>query len=182
MRRRRQRRERPHGLVVTEGKVTEIQYLEQLRQVLPRTAATFTACGDGTDPLRVVKRAVKERTRRDYDWVVCLVDCDEHATLEEAFALARREGVEVLVSNPCFEVWLLWHQEDWRRPGSTARQLRDRLTSLKLMRDKNLLGKFPVGNHEAARKRAKAAGTVSANCRGPNPSTALPALLDLLQS
>lgn len=182
MSRRRQRRERPHGLVVTEGKVTEIQYLEQLNQVLPRTASTFTACGDGTDPLRVVKRALKERKRRDYDWVVCLVDCDKHATLEEAFTLASREGIEVLVSNPCFELWLLWHQEDWRRPGSTPKQLQERLTALKLMKDKKVLETFPVGNHEAARKRAKAAGTVSANCRGPNPSSALPVLLDLLQS
>lgn len=87
---------------MTEGKVTEIEYLEQLGQALPRTAATFTVRGDGTDPLRVVKRAFKERKRHDHDWVVCLVDCDDHTTLEKAFALARSEGIEVLVSNPCF--------------------------------------------------------------------------------
>lgn len=62
---------RPRGLVITEGTITECQYLERLKQELPRQSASFKVLGEGADPLRVVKRAVKEMKRAEYDWAVC---------------------------------------------------------------------------------------------------------------
>ena len=116
----RRRSERRRGLVVTEGIVTEPQYLDLLKQKMPRDIAFFDVCPEGTDPLRVVKRAVNKQKMSDYDWIVCLVDCDEHRTFDEAFKLAEKHGIQVLVSNPCFEVWLLWHIEDFNSSAENS--------------------------------------------------------------
>lgn len=84
-------------------------YLDRLKQALPRSAPSFKPIGAGCDPLRVVKRAIREIKQDDFSWCFCLVDVDQHATLQEAITLAKGSGVELIVSNPSFEVWLAWH-------------------------------------------------------------------------
>lgn len=84
--------------------MTEVQYLQMLRQQLPRDAASLKVIGEGSDPLRVVKRALKERKNGDYSWTLCLVDCDDHESLQDALSLATEESIQVLVSNPCFDL------------------------------------------------------------------------------
>ncbi len=178
--RRPQRFERPRGLVVTEGTVTEVQYLQMLQQELPRDAASLKLIGEGADPLRVVKRALRERKGDDYSWTVCLVDCDKHETLQEALRLASQENIQVLVSNPCFELWLLWHLEDWHR-YSSSRDVQARLAKLKVLQDKSLTSSFPIGRYADARARSdKASSEHLVNHLGPNPSSPFPVLLDLL--
>lgn len=178
--RRPQRFERPRGLVVTEGTVTEIQYLQMLQQQLPRNAASLKLIGEGSDPLRVVKRALRERKDGDYSWTVCLVDRDKHETLQDAFRLATEEDIRVLVSNPCFELWLLWHLEDWRR-HSSSRDVQARLAKLKVLQDKSLTSSFPIGRYADARARSdKASPEHLVNHLGPNPSSPIPVLLELL--
>ena len=177
----RRRSERRRGLVVTEGIVTEPQYLALLKQKMPRDIAFFDVCPEGTDPLRVVKRAVNKQKMSDYDWIVCLVDCDEHRTFDEAFKLAEKHGIQVLVSNPCFEVWLLWHIEDFNR-HSEARDVQARLKGLKVTRGKKLLASFQVEKYREACSRARRADRrPTANRIGPNPSSGLPVLLELLE-
>ena len=178
--RRPQRFERPRGLVVTEGTVTEVQYLQMLQQELPRDAASLKLIGEGADPLRVVKRALKERKDGDYSWTVCLVDCDKHETLQDALRLATKENIRVLVSNPCFELWLLWHLEDWRR-HSSSRDVQARLAKLKVLQDKSLTSSFPIGRYADARARSsKTSSEHLVNHLGPNPSSPIPVLLELL--
>lgn len=178
--RRPRRFERARGLVVTEGTVTEVQYLQMLRQQLPRDAASLKVIGEGSDPLRVVKRALKERDDGDYSWTLCLVDCDDHESLQEAFKVATKESIQVLVSNPCFELWLLWHLEDWRRHGS-ARDIQARLAKLEVLRNKSLTPSFPIGKYADARARSdKASPEHLVNLLGPNPSSPIPVLLKLL--
>lgn len=108
-RRRPSRPERHRGLIVTEGTLTEPMYLDKLKQALPRSAPSFKHIGEGCDPLRVVRRAVREIKQDDFSWCFWLVDVDQHATLQEAITLAKGSGVELIVSNPSFEVWLAWH-------------------------------------------------------------------------
>jgi hypothetical protein len=80
----------------------------------------------GATPKRLVERAVaikreaehEARSQRDsflaYDEVWCVFDVDEHPFLAEARQQARDNGVELAVSNPCFELWALVHfQEQW---------------------------------------------------------------------
>jgi hypothetical protein len=67
------------------------------------------------------KRNAEEEARRrndDYlrfDSVWCVFDIDDHQRLEEAQALARSQDIKLAICNPCFELWLLLHHEDFRK-------------------------------------------------------------------
>jgi hypothetical protein len=62
-------------------------------------------------PTEVVRyaRTIYRDNRDDFDEVWCVLDTDEFQDITQAAALARRSGVRVAVSNPCFELWLLLH-------------------------------------------------------------------------
>lgn len=50
-----------------------------------------------------------------YDEVWCVVDVEApqpHPTLSDAMRLARRNGVKIALTNPCFELWVLLHFAD----------------------------------------------------------------------
>ena len=105
-------------LIVTEGTVTEVQYFEGLAQHFRNTGVLVYSPhtkGMGKDPMKVVNEAIDQRTTRDrndepkYDEVWAVVDVDEHATLPEAISSARRASLPIVISNPCFEIWLVWH-------------------------------------------------------------------------
>jgi hypothetical protein len=80
----------------------------------------------GKDPLSLVRFAAEERGKAEaaarrsgddgerFDEVWCVVDVDDHTHLPAARELARREGISLAVSNPCFELWALLHFEDQR--------------------------------------------------------------------
>lgn len=56
-----------------------------------------------------------------FDEVWAVFDWDEHADeVASARGAASDAGVLVALSNPCFEVWLLWHFTDYMRPGCFA--------------------------------------------------------------
>lgn len=176
-----QRRQRKRGLIVTEGTVTEVQYLQQLRQEMPRNLAVFKVHGAGKDPLRTVKEAIKQKKCGDYDWVVCLVDRDEHRNFDDAFRAAKENGIDVLVSNPCFDVWLLWHFEDMTR-NSSSKEVQEKLSKQGVVRGKHLSNSFPVKEYQEARRRAlDACSRLEANQIGDNPSSGMVLLLDLLE-
>ncbi|MDO5285916.1 MAG: RloB family protein [Actinomycetia bacterium] len=177
--RRPSRQARLKGLVLTEGEETEKTYLEQLRQSLPRqSGTTFDIKGLGKDPVTLVRTAI--RLRRHHDWVVCLVDVDQHAHLEQALREARSHEVQVVVSNPCFEIWLRWHLEDCHQE-TDAKTLHRRLATLKALEGKTVARSFPFEQRDDARRRAHAAHPgQAASTVGPNPSSPMAVLLDLI--
>lgn len=111
---RRAARQRKHRyLVVAGGEVTERQYFKQLESVYG-VVIDYRAYNES--PSKLAKQAVRIRDEdsRDVDadsyecvWVV--VDVDQFTDLREAQQYCRRHGVELIVSNPCFEVWLIDH-------------------------------------------------------------------------
>ena len=174
------RRENRKLLVVTEGK-TEKEYLEGLMQSLRPDGMQVTAIDvvDGRgEPSKVLKTA-KARCHshaNDYDEVWLLLDVDQHAKLTPVLRETRQENFSAAVSNPCFEVWLLWHFEDWTREGSSSEvQQAARRHGL----GKSIPPAFPYSKHPEARRRASHA-PVGANEIGRNPSTALPSLLEAI--
>ena len=46
---------------------------------------------------------------RAHDEVWCIFDVDEHPRLNEAIELARRNEINLAISNPCIELWFLLH-------------------------------------------------------------------------
>ncbi|MFD7169223.1 RloB family protein [Streptomyces violascens] len=152
-----QRTKQPRGerarevFVFTEGEVTEPEFVEWV--VANGTHATQNhrvqhfignaqASGARRKPLPLVRDAVDkldevERAARkaglspeSWNWpqVWCLFDRDQHQDIPTAFALARREGVHIAYSHPCFELWRLLHLQNYTSTfGGVCDNVVDRL-------------------------------------------------------
>ncbi|WP_243795657.1 RloB family protein [Saccharopolyspora gloriosae] len=157
--------ERSRVLIVTEGECTEVQYFKNLCKHLRATGTNVMGVdvkGAGRDPSNVVNKAGKASQNGSligreggYDAVWCVFDVDEHEKLEAATELARKRGFKLAISNPCFEVWLLWHFEDCYKHLSTDQ-------AGKMLKKHGVLGKnmpenFDYGNSRKARSRAESA-------------------------
>jgi len=107
-------------LVVCGGKETEPAYVNGLRQQLRNPAVRVEVTAIGRSPSQVVEYGVKQvrRAADTYDELWCVVDVDQFSDLPKAAALTRKSPVPttVIVSNPCFELWLLLHFADQRNP------------------------------------------------------------------
>lgn len=172
--------------MVTEG-VTEQEYLELLNQRIRSRHISLDIKVSGGDPSKALRKC-KNRllcARKDYDGAVIVVDVDQHAALDAVLTECRSSGITAIVTNPCFELWLLWHSEDHHahiEPGKAG----ERLQSLKHVDDgdgKHLAKNFPIEGHTEAAERARRAWNgLAVNERGPNPSSAMPWLIDLLEN
>jgi len=175
-------------LIVTEGEKTEPQYFEGLADLLNAQAVKVIAVrpvGLGKDPLSVVReaerRAKAERAGGDpYDEIWCVVDVDEHASLPTACAEAKRKKLQLAVSSPAFEIWLVWHHENWTA-WSTNSELTARLKRNWGFADKNLPPKFPFENYKDAQRRARRCEQIVKPYDPPNPSSSVVELVDQLE-
>jgi hypothetical protein len=160
-RKRRTRQEKSRILIVTEGTVTEPAYFQGLSRFLKETGVQVwgvDVCGEGKDPMRVVRRAKKETSSKvaradKFDSVWCIFDVDDHHTLEEAIARALEQGFQIAVSNPCIEIWLLWHYQDYGKHSSPE-------TLKRLLRKHGMPGKqiplsFAFRNFQDAIRRGR---------------------------
>lgn len=124
-------------LVVCEGKVTEPEYLRGLERATRDALLEVSIDPASGDPRHLVetakhrasqanaaaKREKDEFLRFDEVWCVC--DVDQHPRLNDARQMARDNGIEMAVSNPCFELWLVLHFRD--NPGAQERHAMQRL-------------------------------------------------------
>jgi len=121
-RRRPLRAPRPRFLIVCEGIITEKCYFNDVRHV-ERSLIDLQIEPGGT-PKAIVERAVERKREADgkarklkddnqkYEEVWCVFDIDEHPLIAEAKDQARANGIELAISNPCFELWALLHFQD----------------------------------------------------------------------
>ena len=107
--------------MLCEGEVTEPGYFRALRAALRNPLVDIEVEGRGEGPKTLVERAALRKKTSDrharkerdaylaYDEIWCVFDVDEHAKLADARQQARDNGIELAVSNPCFELWALLH-------------------------------------------------------------------------
>lgn len=103
-------------LIATEGKnKTERNYFREFNRSIKGCAIVFSD-GNNTDPVNIVNDALNSADKRDIepqngDSIYAVFDTDfkKESQISEARKLAERNGVEIILSNPCFEVWLLLH-------------------------------------------------------------------------
>jgi len=108
-------------LVLCEGKVTEPKYLNAFKhehrsqlievEVVPECGVPKSLVEQAVDRK---KHAEKEARRysdpyRKYDEVWCVFDVDIHPNLPEAKQQALDNKLNLAISNPCFELWVLLH-------------------------------------------------------------------------
>lgn len=174
-------------LVVCEGERTEPEYLSgYVRQVRNATVDVQIARERG-EPRKIVeiaktrKAAARRQGDAEYDEVWCVFDRDDHERFHDALQMARANGFELAVSNPCVELWLLLHFRE--SPGARHR---DELK--RLLRDEHLPGydkginfdKLASGvaaASERARRLARDAVALD-NDRFKNPTTGFYLLTD----
>jgi hypothetical protein len=121
-RRRPRRQPKPRFLIVCEGTVTEPRYFKDV-QYTERSLIDLQIEAGGT-PKTLVERAAglkreangKARKLKDanqkYEEVWCVFDIDGHPLVPEAKDQAKANGIELAISNPCFELWALLHFQD----------------------------------------------------------------------
>lgn len=115
------RKRAPHDrhLIVCGAEVTEPEYFQLLCEEFGIRGSVKVAALGGKDPVSLVRGATKLKDKANREsleegayplketWVV--TDVDQFSNLTEAQAEANRGGVRLVISNPCFEVWLIDH-------------------------------------------------------------------------
>jgi hypothetical protein len=118
---------KPIILIVSEGEVTEPEYLEGFAAACQNSRVRIETIGAAGVPRTVVtvardkKKKAASRASREgddflaYDEVWCVFDVDDHPEVQNALQMARDNGLLTAMSNPCIELWLYLHFAD--QPG-----------------------------------------------------------------
>jgi hypothetical protein len=166
------RQPRNRVLVICGGERTEPDYLNGLKQWARNPAVRVTVVGRGKDPSALVDlaRSRRQAAPEEIDEVWCVFDVDDF-DVAPAVRAASAAGIEVAVSNPCFEVWLLMHHVDVRTPivdaGAAVRRLADVVPGFDKCRLR--FADFVSGVPDAIRRGQ--AGHDGSQPVGGNPST-----------
>ncbi len=105
-------------LIVCEGEKTEPHYLIALRNHLKLSQANIKIDPDSdsspTSVVKYTKELIKQNEKDPFDHVFCVIDRDRHTDFYTAIAQIngyKNENTKLhsIVSNPCFEYWILLH-------------------------------------------------------------------------
>lgn len=186
---------KPVILIVTEGEATEPEYLNGFVRAARNPRVRIEVLGGVGVPKTIVevakdrKREAEEQARGAddenvrYDEVWCVFDFDEHPKIPDAMQMARDNGIEVAMSNPCFELWLWLHFAD--QPG-----MRDRHDLQSMMKRhipnyrKHVDYSDYAAGYDAAAQRASRLGENAKldNEEGRNPTTGVWRLTESIRS
>lgn len=188
---RKPRQTRPRVLVIVEGDTgkSEQTYFQLLaRELRSNKAAVDVKVIPGKgEPSKLLNKCLVEKGRHggEYEHFCLVVDADQHPRLEEVLREAPKQGIEVLVTNPQFELWLLWHALD-QQGFISGTEVADKVRQLGLTTGKNgkeLARLFPVHSFQQAQRRARQIWPeLRPNQIGPNPSSSIPWLIEAIQS
>ncbi|MDD4650714.1 MAG: RloB family protein [Methanothrix sp.] len=185
-------------IIICEGECTEPIYFKRFNSELRFSGVSIkTPPVPETNPVQLVRAAIHLKNRRDCrislkegDEIYCVYDVDDNTDkdLNIAFDLAKKNGIKVLLSNPCFEIWFLLHflqvntayyrEElfekikdyiaDYEKSQEVYHLLRDRQqTAIDNAKNLNIF-------HEER--------GISLYCRASNPSTQVFELVEYIQS
>lgn len=116
-------------ILFCEGLKTEVEYFEAIRRVYSSTLISVETHGGQGVPYTIAEKAIEQaralgltrhnRRRRDSyeerDQVWAVFDRDNHPRFNEAVTYCQSRNVGVGRSNPCFELWLILHEQDFDR-------------------------------------------------------------------
>lgn len=122
------RKIKPVILIITEGSQTEPRYFQHFRtrqtNIDIRVVGSRTSSGE-TDYSNLVHKAIQIQNKNqisvsegDAVWIVADGDVNYHnpdpvntkdSQLRKARKIADTKGIQLAISNPCFELWYLLH-------------------------------------------------------------------------
>lgn len=173
--------------IVSEGECTEPNYFKKINVELRFSGVSIKAPKfPETDAISLVTRAINIKENKECnislkrgDEIYCAYDVDENKDedLDTAKRLAEANKIKILLSNPCFEIWILLHYE---RTAKTY-QREDLYIEVKkhiknyekcmeiypLLKDKQ---HFAIENAKMLNSIHNEKG-ISLSCRACNPST-----------
>ncbi|MGP1580796.1 MAG: RloB family protein [Wolinella sp.] len=96
--------------IICEGEKSEPSYIRAfIKEHASRRMSNFDMHSpERTDPLGLINEAIKAK-QEGYDKVICVFDKDTHLNFFEAATKGRQKGIKMIISEPCFEFWLLLH-------------------------------------------------------------------------
>ena len=122
-------------LIGTEGRnKTERSYFKNFNQIQNQFIVKFSS-GNSMDAMGIVEDVRKscdnEKDFRHDALAFAVFDADLWRTqgnqIQEALHRAKIQNIEVILSNPCFEVWFVLHFEDGKSPYNSSNGVIDRL-------------------------------------------------------
>lgn len=100
-------------LIVCEGEKTEIKYFKSLKEFLKLISVTIDIVPSShPDPKQIIKYAIQKiRQFHEYDEIYCVFDKDLHTQkyINKVLETANKNNFKAIVSDPCFEFWILLH-------------------------------------------------------------------------
>ena len=180
--------------VHVEGEKTEPGYLSQWER-RHRETVKLSFGKWGQVPSSLVENACQDEDERrrmrrnirppyDYDEIWCVFDVDKHLNLKQTIARATQRRIGVVVSNPCFELWLVLHCQDQTAyiDGRQIQRLAKKLGVIekKQIKDNDRL----IDAYEDAKRRAKQLDKMHERNYSPprsNPSTDIWRLVDSIR-
>lgn len=110
--------------ILTNGQETEYNYFDALKGS-GRSIYDVKIKFVNADPLKLVNRAINEKSSANRVWVVFDMDQFPKDMIEEAMRLARKEGIGIAFSNIAFEVWLVEHFKELNAEKTNAELQRE---------------------------------------------------------
>lgn len=116
-------------ILFCEGENTEIEYFNAIGRTCASALISVVPYGGVGVPYTIADEAIKKarslgltpKSRRkkdsyeERDEVWAVFDRDEHPRFKEAVIKCEEQNVRVGRSNPCFEYWLILHEQDYDR-------------------------------------------------------------------
>lgn len=182
----------PTVLVICEDTKSGKRYLEDASLHFRVTVLVeISHCGK-TDPLNIVNEAISRQGK--FDHVFCAIDRDTHQNFDKALSLAKTsKKIDVIVSYPCFEFWLLLHFGYTRKPYNAVGNYSAAELVVKDLRtlpglekydkgkDQNIFNLMLTNGFAEARKIAPKVLTEAIDSGEMNPSTRLHELLNFFE-
>lgn len=122
-------------ILYCEGKNTEPAYFQAIQRTCSSALISVEPRGGVGVPMTIAKAAVayakseglapgsrrRKHSFEKQDQVWAVFDRDEHPEFKQAVLMCERSGVRVARSNPCFELWLILHDQDYNQPNRRER-------------------------------------------------------------
>jgi hypothetical protein len=191
-------------LIVCEGESERAYFGWVKQQIGDRRLVLRVELGKSSDPRAVVRTALnlssadpKHGLDQQFDEVWAVFDWDGHTDrVREAMEMMRQADEErrdpsiptcfrCALSNPCFELWYLWHVCDYMKPGCTKEQVQRawKTQCPEYAKSAVPVGMLDVGGYEQAVRRAASARRSHDGVRAypeDRPSTGVDELMESL--
>lgn len=140
---------KPKIVIYCEGRRTEPDYFNAMKrffrsvvmdiEIIEAAGVPMTIARTASEAAQAAKKRNRRQSYEDRDEFWAVFDCDDHPKVKQAITCCQRANVGVAYSNPCFELWLILHFEDYDRPDdrrAVQRKLNELCPDYDLHRDK----------------------------------------------